>query len=100
MAKALPREDLLVPKIRDRKVLFPLVADFNPHLPNISKIIKSHSHLIYNSPTLAQVFPEGSIIPNIKELLAGPKRSNYNNGDNSVTNVANVTANATYVRII
>ena len=90
-AKALPREDILVPKMRERKVLFPLVVDFNPHLPNISKIIKSHIHLTYNSPTLAEIFPKGSIIPpyrrakNIKELLAGRKRSNYNNHDNSVT---------------
>ena len=91
LGKTLPREDLLVPKIRERKVLFPLVVDFNPHLPSISKIIKSHSHIIYNSPTLAEIFPKESIIPsyrrakNIKELLAGPKRSNYNNNDNSVT---------------
>ena len=92
-ATALPRENLLVPNMRERKVLFPLAVDFNPHLPNISKIIKSrsHIHLIYNSPTLAEIFPKGSIIQsyrrakNIKELLAGRKRSNYNNHDNSVT---------------
>ena len=90
---AILQGNLLVPKMRERKVLFPLVVDFNPHLPNISKIIKSrsHIHLIYNSPTLAEIFPKGSIIPsyrrakNIKELLAGRKRSNYNNHDNSVT---------------
>ena len=90
-AKATPREDLLTPKIRERKVIFSLVVNFNPHLPNIGKIIKSYSHLLYDSPTLAQIFPKGSIIPsfrrakNIKELLAGPKGSNYNNNDNSAT---------------
>ena len=62
-AKDTPREDLLTPKLRERKVIFPLVVNFDPHLPNISQIIKSYSHLIYDSPTLAQIFPKGSIIP-------------------------------------
>ena len=67
------------------------MVHFNPHLPNIGKIIKSYSHFIYDSPTLAQIFPKGSIIPsyrrakNIKELLAGPKGSNYSNNDHSAT---------------
>ena len=90
-AKDTPREDLLSPKEREKKVIFPLVVNFNPHLPNISKMIKSYSHFIYDSPTLAQIFPKGSIIPsyrrakNIKELLAGPKGSNYSNNDHSAT---------------
>ena len=84
-AKALPKGDLLAPKPKDKKLVFPLVVDYNPHLPNISKIIKSFSHLIYESPSLSQIFPKGSIIPaygrpkNIKEILAKPKRSNYTN---------------------
>ena len=62
--------------------LFPLVTDFNPRLPNISKLISPHTHLIYNSPSLAKRFSKGSIIPsfrktkNIKVILAGSKRSN------------------------
>lgn len=90
-AKAIPREDLLVPKLRDKKVLFPLVVDFNPHLPKVNEIIKSHSHLIYNSPVVAQIFPKGSIIPsfrrakNIKDLLACPKSSNYTNVNELLT---------------
>ena len=65
------------------------MVNFNPHWPNIGKIIKSYSHFIYDSPTLAQIFPKGSIIPsyrgakNIKELLAGPKGSIYSNNDHS-----------------
>ena len=88
-AKDTPREDLLSPKEREKKVLFPLVVDFNPHLPGIGKIIKSYSHFIYDSPTLAQIFPKGSIIPsyrkakNIKELLARPKGSHYSNNGHS-----------------
>ena len=91
-AKDTPREDLLLsPKEREKKVIFPLVVDFNPHLPNIGKIIKSYSHFIHDSPTLAQIFPKGSIIPsyrrakNIKELLLGPKGSYYSNNDHSAT---------------
>ena len=67
------------------------MVNFNPHLPNIGKIIKSYSHFIYDSPTLAQIFPKGSIFPSyrraktIKELLAGPKGSNYTNNDHSAT---------------
>ncbi|XP_068675647.1 uncharacterized protein [Montipora foliosa] len=84
-AKDLPREDLLASKPKDKKIVFPLVVDYNPHLPNISKIIKSFSHLIYESPLLSQIFPKGSIIPsyrrpkNIKEILARPKKTHYSN---------------------
>ena len=90
-AKDTPREDLLSPKEREKKVIFPLVVNLNPHLPNISKIIESCSHFIYDSPTLAQIFLKGSIIPcyrrveNIKELLVGPKGSNCSNNDHSAT---------------
>ena len=71
---SIPRENLLTPKIREKNVLFPLVTDFNPRLPNIGKIISSHTRLIYNSPSLAKILPKGSIIPscrrtkNIKEI--------------------------------
>ena len=58
---SIPRENLLTPKIREKNVLFPLVTDFNPRLPNIGKIISSHTRLIYNSPSLAKIFPKGSI---------------------------------------
>ena len=65
-AKEIPRRDRLTPKTRDRKVIFPFVTDFNPHLPNINKIISNYSHLIYNSPKLSQIFPQGSIIPSFR----------------------------------
>ena len=91
-AKDTPRADLLSPKEREKKAIFPLVVNFNPHLPIISKIIKSYRHFIYDSPTLAQICPKGAIIPsyrrakNIKELLARPKGSNYySNNDHSAT---------------
>ena len=104
-AKALPRGDLLASKPCLKTLPQNLVVDYNPHLPNISKIIKSFSHLIYESPLLSQIFPKGSIIPsyrrpkNIKEILARPK-------DLIIAiitlplDVLNVRANAIYARII
>ena len=65
-AKEIPRRDLLTPKTRDKKVIFPFVKDFNPHLPNINKIISNYSHSIYSSPTLSQFFHQGSIIPSFQ----------------------------------
>ena len=74
-AQSIPRETLLQPRPKDSKEIFPLVLDFNPRLPSIGKIIKKYKHLIYNSPSLINIFPIGSIIPafrrtkNIKEIL-------------------------------
>ena len=42
--------------------IFSLVLDFNLRLPSIGKIIRKHKHLIYNSPSLINIFPIGSII--------------------------------------
>lgn len=81
-AKSIPRKDLLIPEVKEDKKLFPLVIDYNPRLPSIGKILRSHSYLIYNSPNLAGIFPKGSVIPffrrskNIKEILGAPKRTN------------------------
>ena len=89
-AKALTRGDLLASKPKNKKIVFPLVVDYNPHLPIICKIIKSFSHLIYELPLLSQIFPKGSFIPsyrrpkNIKEILARPKRSSYSNNNTPV----------------
>ena len=53
--------------------------DYNPRLPDISKIIQKHSHLLHTSPTLQKLFPKGSIIPahrrtkNLKEMTAPSK---------------------------
>ena len=75
---------MLVCNTKQSKKVFPLVLDYNPSLPSIGKILHSHRHLIYNSPSLAEIFPKGSIIPsfrrtkNIKEILAGPRRTNLN----------------------
>ena len=81
--KSIPRENLLVPNIKQSNKVFPLVLDYNPSLPSIGKILYSHRHLIDNSRSLAKIFPKGSIIPsfrrakNIKEILARPRRTIY-----------------------
>lgn len=85
--KSIPRENLLAPTTKESKKVFPLVLDYNPSLPSIGKIFNSYKHLIHNSPSLAKIFPKGSIIPsfrrtkNIKDILARPRRTNYNNTD-------------------
>ena len=49
---------------------------FNPRMPNVSKIIKRHMHLIHFVAGLQEIFPAGSIVPayrrtkNLKDMLA------------------------------
>ena len=87
-AQSIPRETLLQPRPKDSKQIFPLVLDFNPRLPSIGKIIRKHKHLIYNSPSLRNIFPIGSIIPafrrtkNIKEILSSKLRGQLRAPDN------------------
>ncbi|KAJ8035078.1 hypothetical protein HOLleu_22175 [Holothuria leucospilota] len=81
-ATSLSQDDLLKPKSQITKKVYPLVLDFNPILPIISKILKKHIKLLYTLPTLKEIFPEGSIIPayrrtkNLKELVAPSKFMN------------------------
>ena len=84
---SIPRETLLQPRSKDSKQMFPLV-DFNPRLPSIGKIIRKHKHLIYNSSSLKNIFPIGSIISafrrtkNIKEILSSKLRKQHCTPDN------------------
>ena len=64
--RSIPRKDLLAPTTKESNKLFPLVLDYNPNLPNIGKILHSCKHLIYDSPSLAKIFPKGSIIPSFR----------------------------------
>jgi len=49
---------------------------FNPHHPNVLRIIKKHEHLLQTNATLAKLFPQGSFQvvnkreKNLKELIA------------------------------
>ena len=83
--QSIPREDLLKPKRKQKETKkFPLVLDFNPRLPNVGKIIRENLHLLHASPTLAKLFPAGSIIPsfrrprNIKDILSLKPRKDHN----------------------
>jgi len=73
------RSDILKPKVKTKKKVFPLVLDFNPRLPNMSEIIKSHSNLLSSSPELLDLFPNNSVMPayrrtkNLKDILAPSK---------------------------
>jgi hypothetical protein len=77
------RKYILRPKNREKKKGFPLVLNYNPRLPDITKIIRAHSSIISNSELLQAIFPSKSIMPalrrmkNLKELLA-PSRYKTN----------------------
>ena len=85
--RSIPREDLLAPTTKESNKMFPLVLDYNPNLPNIGKILHSYKHLIYDSPSLAKIFPKGSIIPsfrrpkNIQDILSHPHKINDSSSD-------------------
>ena len=84
-AKEIPRRDRLTPKTRDRKVIFPLVTDFNPHFPTSTKLLVTIAILSIIHPNYHRFFlrvPLSHLLEgpkNIKEPLAGPKGSNYTN---------------------
>ena len=77
------RSDILKLENKFKKETIPLVLEYNPRLPNVSKIIKRHRHLIDSLAGLQEIFPAGSIIPayrrtkNLKDLLA-PSRFKVN----------------------
>ena len=78
-AKHLEREQLLKPKTKTKNIKFPLVVDYNPRLPDISAIIKKHSHLLESNQEIKEIFPLKSVIPayrrtkNLKDILAPSK---------------------------
>ena len=55
-AKHLEREQLLKPKTKTKNIKFPLVVDYNPRLPDISAIIKKHSHLLESNQEIKEIF--------------------------------------------
>jgi hypothetical protein len=65
-AKSISREELLQHTKREKIILFPLVVDFNPRLPDIGKILKKHFHLIQDSSEFQKIFPPRPIIPSFR----------------------------------
>ena len=72
---------------KESNKMFPLVLDYNPNLHNRGKILHSYKHLIYDSPSLAKIFPKGSINPyfrrpkNIQDTLSRPHKINDSSSD-------------------
>ena len=72
------RSDLLETKPKTKKNVIPLVLDYNPRMPDISKIIHQHLSLL-NTSELRNIFPSKTIMPafrrtkNLKDLLAPSK---------------------------
>ena len=66
---ALDRNDLLakkVSKVKSNKQNFPLVMKYNVKLPNMSKILKKHQHILEYSSATAELFPDKSIFVSYK----------------------------------
>ena len=82
------RSNILKPENKFTKKTFPLLLEYNPRTPNVSKIIKRHMHLIHSVAGLQEIFPAGSIIPayrrtkNLKDMLT-PSRFKVNVENNN-----------------
>ena len=78
--RSMPRDEFLSTAVKTKRAVYPLVVDFNPRLPNIGKLIRENLPLLYNCPSLKNLFPENTIIPafrrprNLKEIIS--KRTN------------------------
>ena len=61
------------------KRCFPLVTEFNPHLPKVTPVLQRHKHILTLDPTVNEAIPQDSIFAsfgqpkNIKELLVHSK---------------------------
>ena len=73
------RSELLKKNVKPDKIVFPLVLDYNPVLPDIQRVIKKNVNLLSLSPELLENFPPKSIFPayrrtkNLKDIFAHSK---------------------------
>lgn len=99
-ALKIERSQLLEVKVKTNKKVFPLVLDFNPILPDISKVINKHLHLLRSSPQLKEIFPPKSIFPayrrtkNLKEISARSKVTPVNGSLMLILKVSGAALNA------
>ena len=64
-AAQIPRIELLTPKTKNSKKIFPFVLTFNPNLPSINRLIKKHFPILQSSPKLKELFQPNSIISSV-----------------------------------
>ena len=62
------RNDLLKPRSKSKRKIFPLVTDFNPRLPNIATVIINHLHLLQSNEERKEMFPPKSIMPAYRRI--------------------------------
>ena len=64
------RMSYLKPKLKasTNKRVFPLVADFNPGLPNIGGILNEHRHILFLDKEVCKVINPSKILLRIEEL--------------------------------
>ena len=49
-------------KLRNAKNLIVFSASFNPHGPNVNKIINRNIHLLLNNDNLKEVYQKGTVL--------------------------------------
>ena len=92
-ALSIERSELLKKNVKPDKIVFLLVLDYNPIVPDVQKVIQEHAHLLRSSPELLEIFPSKSIFPayrrtkNLKDILAPSKFC----GDSGVNQVERET---------
>ena len=73
---------------------YPLVTEFNPHLPNVSKALNKHKHIIEMDTELAKILPPKKIFASFRQpknignilIHSAFKSESTCNGDNSNPN--------------
>ena len=80
------REDLLIPKIKNKEQVTPLVVTFHPDLPFLTHILRNNQCIIITSPRLWGALPEPPLVaycrpPNLRDFLVrsahGQKKETY-----------------------
>ena len=80
------REDLLIPRIKNKEQVTPLVVTFHPDLPPLTRILRNNQCVINTSPRLRGALPEPPLVayrrpPNLRNFLVraayGQKRATH-----------------------
>ena len=64
----IPREDLFSVKNEpSTKRCFPLVCEYNPHLPAVAPVLKKHMHILELDPVVSAAIPQGSVFASYRQ---------------------------------
>ena len=72
---SITRKDARLSKVKNNRKSVIFSSQFNPRGPDVQKIIKKHSYLVFDTPSLKEIFKPGDIVvankrgQNLRELL-------------------------------